>query len=573
MKYRCSLRERHKVLKSGLRSLCRILFAVISFIGFLSICLDGPGEVIAGEIRRFTFYTEPDGAHVSVSTADLEVKTLLGKSGTPLSLDLSHLCQTEKIILYFEKKDYDEKTLMLESDYLRRHSRYPENSPLMLESSYRRVYILSRPSGARIFLSAYSHPQADIFLGTTGEELLINTSGMAEGEQYDIVLYLSYYKEWRGRLSKQALLPGVLNYFPSEKRAIELVPERPILSHLQYWMLRNPLLAFIVIFSGAAGLVYVICGLVIPSIRKSSALKKQVASWEALANRINRDDPRFGLRLGNYRIVEKIGRGGMAEVYKAVPESTLSESHCVAIKLIQSYLTDDPEFEKRFRREIRISSELHHPNILHVLDFGEREGLLYIVMEYIKGVTLKKIVPENGMPFGEFMNIYRQILDALQFAHLKGIFHRDLKPDNIMVTENNRIVVMDFGLARRQDSSAITVSGTTFGTPAYMAPEQVQSGNQDDRTDQYSLGVVAYEMLTGRIPFHDEITVNVMLKHVTEEPPPLRQFRNDIPEQIEEIVLKMLEKDPVHRFSSLDEVKESLDNAFKGFTVRADWKE
>ncbi len=573
MKYRCSRRERHDLLKSKLLRFCFVFFAVIFNISFLSSPWKSPNEASAGEIRKFTFYTEPEGARVSASLEGVEEKMPLGKSGITLRLDLSLLCQTEKIVLWFEKKDCDEKTVMLESDYLRSHSRYPENGPLILESSYRRIYILTRPRGAQVFLSAYSHPQSLVYLGTTGEEIVINTSGMAEGEKYSLELRLKYFKDWKDMISKKELSSGILNYFPSGKKPIDLVPEWPVISPVLNWRDRNPLLFLIVCLLLTACLSYILFGIVIPSIRRSIAQKKQAASWEALANKVNRDDPRFGLRLGNYRIVEKIGKGGMAEVYKAVPESTLSEKDCVAIKLIQGDLVDDPEFEKRFRREIKITSDLHHPNILHVLDFGNKEGLLYIVMEYVKGVTLKKIVPEGGMSLDDFIKIFRQILDAVYFAHQKGIVHRDLKPDNIMVTENNRIVVMDFGLARRQGASALTVSGTTFGTPVYMAPEQVQSGNQDERTDQYSLGVVAYEMLTARIPFYDEITINIMLKHVTEEPPPLRQFRSALPRRIEEIVLKMLEKDPNQRFSSLNEVRESLENVILGSAMRTDGKE
>ncbi|MGV8124494.1 MAG: serine/threonine protein kinase [Candidatus Xenobiia bacterium LiM19] len=555
-------------MKSVLRRLCCTLLAVICCLCFHSVRWRGTAAAFAGETKKFTFYTEPEAATVTFSSLDMKTKNLIGKSGIPLSLDLSLLCRTEKIVLSFEKNDYDTVNVLLDSEYFRSHSRYPEQSSLRLESCYRRLCILSNPPGAQVFMSAYSHPQSLVYLGRTGKEILLNTSGMAEGERYSLRIRLKYFKDWQCMLSKGELQPGMLNYYPSVKKPIDLVPEWLILSHVLSWIIRNPIPAIIAAPLAITGILYILLGIIIPSIRRSIAQKKKAESWEALANRVNREDPRFGLRLGSYKIVEKIGRGGMAEVYKAVPESTLSEKECVAVKLIQADLIDDPEFEKRFRREIKISSELHHPNILHVLDFGEREGLLYIVMEYVKGVTLKKIVPEGGMPLREFMKIFRQILDAVQFAHLKGIFHRDLKPDNIMVTENNRIVVMDFGLARRQDSSAITVSGTTFGTPAYMAPEQVQSENQDGRTDQYSLGVVAYEMLTGRIPFNDEITINIMLKHVTEEPPPLSQFRSNLPRQIEEIVLKMLEKKPAQRFSSLKEVGDSLEKAFSDIKIK-----
>ncbi len=186
-------------------------------------------------------------------------------------------------------------------------------------------------------------------------------------------------------------------------------------------------------------------------------------------------------------------------------------------------------------------------------------------MELVRGKRLRDIIPENGLSLKEFMDAFRPIVKALEFAHGKGIVHRDLKPQNIMITEEGRIVVMDFGLARGEGSSTITASGAAIGTPAYMSPEQASGKKFDTRTDQYSLGVMAFQMLTGQLPFYDENTVNIMLKHITEPPPPLRNIRKDLPEALENVILKMLEKDPADRYESLKEVRTTLEIILKEY--------
>jgi serine/threonine-protein kinase len=262
--------------------------------------------------------------------------------------------------------------------------------------------------------------------------------------------------------------------------------------------------------------------------------------------------------IGSYRILEKLGAGGMATVYKAVPEATLDEKESVAIKIMQLDKAENEEFTERFKREMRISTEMNHPNILRILDFGDDEGVLYIVMELVRGKTLRKVIPDEGFDLESFMEVYRPVLQALKYAHEHNVIHRDLKPDNIMMTDMGRIVVMDFGLARHQGGSMITASGVAMGTPAYMSPEQVSGKSLDARTDQYSLGVLAFQMLTGQLPFYDENTINIMFKHVSDPPPPLRQYRSDIPVEMEQVVLRMLEKDPKNRYRDLEDVLRSM---------------
>jgi tRNA A-37 threonylcarbamoyl transferase component Bud32 len=275
-----------------------------------------------------------------------------------------------------------------------------------------------------------------------------------------------------------------------------------------------------------------------------------------------------GKVMGNYMIVDRLGSGGMATVYKAYPldveyDVAKRENLFWAIKLMNPDVSKDAEFRDRFMREVTVSTKLDHPTIVRVKESGEQEDMLYLVMELIDGDTLEKKIPRGGMMPRQALNFLQPILDGIAYAHEHDIIHRDLKPENIMITKAGNVKIMDFGLARKREvSRKLTKTGTALGTPAYMAPEQIQGdGEVDPRSDQYSLGIMAYELICGRTPFIDEDAMAMLLKHITEPPPSMQTFRPDVPDSVNEVILKMIAKDPNERFASVHEALDALNAA------------
>lgn len=271
----------------------------------------------------------------------------------------------------------------------------------------------------------------------------------------------------------------------------------------------------------------------------------------------------IGKVLGNrYEIIEQIGGGGMALVYKA--KCRLLDRF-VAIKILRDEFINDEEFIKKFRRESQAAASLSHPNIVNIYDVGvEEDGnkkIYYIVMEYIKGKTLKEVIKENGkLNLDEAMNISLQIAEALHHAHRNHIVHRDIKPHNIMITEDKRIKVTDFGIARAATSSTVTTTSNVLGSVHYFSPEQARGGYTDEKSDIYSLGIVMYEMLTGKLPFEGESAISVALKHVQEDIKPPSEVDATIPKGIESIILKCVQKRQGDRYNSIIDFIKDLRN-------------
>ena len=265
-----------------------------------------------------------------------------------------------------------------------------------------------------------------------------------------------------------------------------------------------------------------------------------------------------GKILGNrYQIIKKIGGGGMAEVYKA--RCTLLNRY-VAIKVLRDEFRDDREFIARFNTEAQAAASLTHPNIVSVFDVGCENGVHYIVMEFVEGVTLKEYIQRNGvLPWRQALDFAVQICQAIEYAHKKGIIHRDIKPQNIMVCENNVLKVMDFGIARNLNKNGQTQDGkNAIGTVHYISPEQARGGYVDAKTDIYSIGVVLYEMMTGKLPFDHENAVSIAIMHMQQKPIPPRELVLSIPAALEEVCLKAMSKEQAQRFQTAGEMLESL---------------
>jgi serine/threonine protein kinase len=272
-----------------------------------------------------------------------------------------------------------------------------------------------------------------------------------------------------------------------------------------------------------------------------------------------------GQNLGKYRILEPLGRGGMAQVYKAYHPQL---DRYVAIKVLRSDLVEDAEFLARFRREARAVAALRHPHIVQIYDFDAQDDLYYMVMELLEGDTLKAYlntlrVSGERIPLGEMVRIFIDVLDGLSYAHREGIIHRDLKPANIMLTRHGQAVLTDFGIAQIVGGTQYTVAGALMGTLSYMAPEQGMDGTCDARSDIYSMGIAYFEALTGSVPFDADTPLAILMKHINDPLPMPRRIDPNIPEPFEHVALKALAKRPDDRFQSADSMAEALMGAAK----------
>ncbi|HEY7851046.1 MAG TPA: protein kinase, partial [Ktedonobacterales bacterium] len=260
---------------------------------------------------------------------------------------------------------------------------------------------------------------------------------------------------------------------------------------------------------------------------------------------------------GRYRLEEPIGRGGMATIFKAVDEQMMDR--LVAVKVLREVYSNDPKFVTRFQREARAASALQHPNIVQVFDYGQSADSYYIVMEYIDGMDLRRYLKRRGgtLPIERGVEIARLVSLGLGAAHRRGIVHRDVKPQNIMVNDDGLVKLTDFGIAsmyKDADAERLTTTGMTLGTVQYYAPEQAQGEMVRPAADVYALGIVMYEMLTGQTPFDGDTPVAVAMKHIQEEPEPPSAINRSIPPTLERIILKCLSKDPSQRYRDGDEL-------------------
>ncbi|MBQ2890065.1 MAG: Stk1 family PASTA domain-containing Ser/Thr kinase [Clostridia bacterium] len=273
------------------------------------------------------------------------------------------------------------------------------------------------------------------------------------------------------------------------------------------------------------------------------------------------------LLAGRYEIIEEIGSGGMAVVYKAKCRIL---NRYVAIKVLRTDLKDDAEFLRRFNIEAQSAASLTHPNIVSIYDVGTEGDLHYIVMEFVEGITLKEYIDKNVLlNWKEALDYAIQIAKGLEQAHKNSIVHRDIKPHNIIMTSEGVLKITDFGIARASMQSTVTAEDTAIGSVHYVSPEQARGGYVDERSDIYSLGIVLYEMLTGKVPFDNESPVSIAIMHLQTQPQPPRDLNISIPKAVEDIVLKAIRKEVAERYATITEFKEALVLASKGAPIPA----
>lgn len=263
-----------------------------------------------------------------------------------------------------------------------------------------------------------------------------------------------------------------------------------------------------------------------------------------------------------YQIIAKIGGGGMAIVYKA--KDTLLNRN-VAIKVLKSSLTENDAFIKRFNNEAQSIASLSHVNVIPVYDIGEEKGTYYIVMEFVKGLTLDEYIRQKTkLNINESLNLSLQVCSAIKHAHLNGVIHRDIKPENVLLTENNIAKVVDFGISKTSTSTSMTQSGIVMGSVQYISPEQAKGEQSDERSDIYSFGISLYEMLTGVLPFNADNAYAIALKHIQDDPIPPKEINPNIPDQLNNIIMKLIKKNPLERYQDIKDLIEDL-KSFKNF--------
>ena len=342
---------------------------------------------------------------------------------------------------------------------------------------------------------------------------------------------------------------------PANQAPLALQAKNPLFGGL-VWGQEHPFQSF-----GAVALL----GLALPVAlyrgwtvrRHRQQLQERLQQYDATRDR---GDSMLMTRLEGYLLVNALGRGGMATVYRGVPADSLDESQAVAVKVLALELFADLSFRRRFQREVGAYQKLSHPNIVRVISWRELDDsgeAPYIVLELVGGETLSRRIPAQGMSWHQARPLLEQVFAAVAYAHQQGVVHRDLKPDNIMV-DGNKVKVMDFGLARNHDASNLTATGTILGTPAYMAPEQLSQGSAEAAVDQYALGVVTYRVLSGQLPHDADDVMQLLTRVLSAEPVALRTHRRDISPLLEGVVMRMLARDPAARYANVGAAWEAL---------------
>jgi hypothetical protein len=262
-----------------------------------------------------------------------------------------------------------------------------------------------------------------------------------------------------------------------------------------------------------------------------------------------------------FQVLKEIGRGGMGVVFQAYDKQLREQ---VAIKVLSPLLSHDAEALERLKREVSAARRVTHSNVIRIHDISETNQLYYVSMEYFGGISLKEYLRQNGaLSAMRAYQIASQICDGLEAAHQQGVIHRDLKSQNIIINSTNHIKIIDFGLARTAHLDGMTVTGLIMGTPEYMAPEQVSGKKVDERADIYSLGIILYEIFTGKLPFTGDSAITVGFKQIKDDPAPPRSINPQISEEVEEVILRALQKDPFSRYRTVTDLKHALEKAVR----------
>ena len=352
-----------------------------------------------------------------------------------------------------------------------------------------------------------------------------------------------------------------MDYFEATSRypeagRIRLAPESWTVPVMDYLETRWPLVLLLGLVGG---------GLTAFGRRRRRRTAERVAKLESLAKDSVGHDPLLQTVLDGHRLTRVLGRGASATVYLAVPDETLDQSKAVAIKVFSDETVRSEEFLTRFRREAKLYQSLLHPGIVQMIDWGQQGHLFYLVMEYVKGEPIQGSLVNSPQMERDALTLLRQIAASLGHAHDGGVIHRDVKPSNVLVTAEGRTKLLDFGLAREVISS-LTKTGHALGTPLYMAPEQISGVLVDHRCDQYALGVLAYELMSGQKTFETEENdaAPILFQQVNNDPAPLRERGVEVSQATEVLIETLMCREPVGRFPNMKEVEKAISQALEG---------
>lgn len=480
----------------------------------------GLGLARAETIEVFV-YSQPAGASVYLHRSG-EPPLLLGKTGERIRIPAEFLSQPT-LELTIEMRGRQRAVESVPVAALQESRRWPLVGSLRLpevKGSTFSVRFETYPPGAHI--QAFNSAREPAYLGLSGRTVTLDRAWLRRGSAIEVNFSFPGYQTWSETIPSGVLKDGAV--WPPPGKQVTLVPTGwTRMKQASLWLLLVPVGAFLWVRVRR---------------RPAPAPVVAVASTSELV-------------IPGYLIEDKIGHGGMADVYRVKRDGAT-----LALKLLHSQEADSL---KRIRREIRLWRDLVHPNIVPLYDYGEVDGRYYLVMERVEGRTLRAVLEERLLPLDEGLRILDALLDGMEYAHGRGIVHRDLKPENVMIRQDGRVLILDFGLSRSvANTTQITVADKVMGTPAYLAPERL-SGEAGPACDQYALGCMAYEILTGRHPLNelDDLAV-VITQHLFDQPASLREFRPEVPEEVDQMVLRMLEKKPRKRFASLTEARKVL---------------
>ncbi len=405
------------------------------------------------------------------------------------------------------------------------------------------VVFQTSPTGAEVYQSMGFDRQ---HLGQSGEAVRLTLR--PRQDVVPLIMHLDGYQDEIVDMPVAVLSgPQPIRYPPQPVALKALSPFSPLL-----WMWHRHPYASGTLLLAVLGFL----GWLVPRQREVMA---RAARMRALNIDKDRGDPNLGKAFKGWVLTRHLGSGGCATVYEAVPQDTLDAAQAVAVKIMRREVVDD-EFRRRFSREVRICLALQHPNIVRVLKWYD-DDIPMIVMELVRGETLRSRMRDGGMRLSEALLLLRQVVAGLCYAHEQKIVHNDLKPANILVTDNNRVRLMDFGIATGQTFTRLTATGLTFGTPGYMAPEQYDGIRDDARSDQYAFGVIAYEMLSGRRPFNETDPMACLAAQLAQTPPLVSELNSGVPRTAAEAIARMLSPHVKDRFATLQEAWQALESA------------